>query len=77
MQKGWVIAMNRTQKYMSMNEAPLSHSNKSDSSEHRSYETPRLIVYGDVRDVTLGPTPGIGESGCEFDRRAGSPLECP
>ncbi|MCH2191920.1 MAG: lasso RiPP family leader peptide-containing protein [Gammaproteobacteria bacterium] len=27
------------------------------------YETPRLIHYGDVRDVTLGGSLGIGESG--------------
>lgn len=42
-----------------------------------SYEKPVLIAYGDVRDVTLGPTPGLGESGCEFQRRTGSPLSCP
>ncbi len=33
------------------------------------YETPTLIYYGDVRDVTLGPTVGIGESGNELGRR--------
>lgn len=43
----------------------------------QSYEKPVLIAYGDVRDVTLGPTPGLGESGCEFQRRTGSPLSCP
>lgn len=43
----------------------------------KAYEKPVLIVYGDVRDVTLGPTPGLGESGCEFQRQAGSPLQCP
>lgn len=26
------------------------------------YEAPRLEVLGDVRDVTLGATPGIGDS---------------
>lgn len=41
------------------------------------YETPLLVSYGDVRDVTLGPTAGVGESGCEFDRDAGTPLSCP
>jgi hypothetical protein len=45
--------------------------------EVRGYEKPVLIFYGDVRDVTLGPTPGLGESGCEFQRQAGSPLSCP
>ena len=41
------------------------------------YETPLLVSYGDVRDVTLGPTAGLGESGCEFARRAGTPPSCP
>ena len=27
------------------------------------YRTPVLKVYGDIRDVTLGGTPGMGESG--------------
>jgi hypothetical protein len=29
----------------------------------RVYVSPRLVRYGDVRDVTLGPSPGLGESG--------------
>jgi hypothetical protein len=29
----------------------------------KPYSTPRLVRYGDVRDVTLGPSPGLGESG--------------
>jgi len=29
----------------------------------RPYEAPRLRRYGDVRDVTLGPSNGTGESG--------------
>ena len=41
------------------------------------YETPELICYGDVRDVTLGPTPGFAESGCINDRQAGTPPSCP
>ena len=28
-----------------------------------SYEKPVLKCYGDVRDITLGPSPGVGESG--------------
>ena len=36
-------------------------SNKSSSSYE--YEKPVLICYGDVRDITLGPSPGFGESG--------------
>jgi len=27
------------------------------------YEKPVLKCYGDVRDITLGPSPGVGESG--------------
>ncbi|MEM6576740.1 MAG: hypothetical protein AAF736_20895 [Pseudomonadota bacterium] len=29
----------------------------------KPYRRPELIPRGDVRDVTLGPTPGVGESG--------------
>lgn len=29
----------------------------------RPYDKPKLTPRGDVRDVTLGPTPGVGESG--------------
>ncbi len=32
----------------------------------KPYETPTLISYGDVRDVTLGGTLGFGESGAGF-----------
>lgn len=35
----------------------------------KSYTTPTLISYGDVRDVTLGPTVGILESGNEQSRK--------
>ncbi|MFQ3245127.1 MAG: hypothetical protein ACI9SP_001774 [Arenicella sp.] len=31
------------------------------------YETPTLIAYGDVRDITLGGTLGFGESGAGFE----------
>ena len=33
------------------------------ASNVRAYEAPVLIAYGDVRDVTLGGTLGMGESG--------------
>ena len=36
---------------------------------HRAYQKPVLIAYGDVRDVTLGPTEGLAESGAELTRR--------
>ncbi len=29
----------------------------------RPYEPPRLVLFGDLRTLTLGPSPGIGESG--------------
>ncbi len=29
----------------------------------RPYSAPVLLEYGDVRDVTMGPTVGFGESG--------------
>jgi len=33
----------------------------------KAYETPTLIAYGDVRDITLGGTLGAGESGAGFE----------
>jgi hypothetical protein len=33
------------------------------SAARKPYATPKLTRYGDVRDVTLGPSPGTGESG--------------
>ncbi|MBL4673136.1 MAG: lasso RiPP family leader peptide-containing protein [Arenicella sp.] len=33
----------------------------------KAYETPTLIAYGDVRDITLGGTLGFGESGAGFE----------
>lgn len=39
------------------------------SASKLAYESPVLIHYGDVRDITLGPTVGIGESGNELGRR--------
>ncbi len=29
----------------------------------RPYQSPVLTAYGDVRDITMGPTVGFGESG--------------
>ena len=39
---------------------------KSKSKPVLNYEKPVLKCYGDVRDVTLGPTVGLGESGAVF-----------
>lgn len=36
----------------------------------RPYRAPTLTPFGDVRDLTLGPTPGIGESGAPLVFRA-------
>lgn len=38
------------------------------------YEKPVLISFGDVRDITLGPTLGTAESGCAGVFRPGSGL---
>lgn len=37
--------------------------NRKSSHGKAAYRTPTLKVYGDIRDVTLGGTPGSGESG--------------
>lgn len=29
----------------------------------KAYSPPQLAVFGDVRDVTMGVSPGVGESG--------------
>jgi hypothetical protein len=41
--------------------APFSQS--SIAGPKRPYERPQLVVFGDLRTFTLGPSPGIGESG--------------
>ncbi len=37
--------------------------NKPNSAAKRPYTPPRLTRLGDLHDVTLGPSAGIGESG--------------
>ena len=39
----------------------------------KAYEKPVLIAYGDVRDITLGPTVGEGESGAALFLRVPPP----
>lgn len=29
----------------------------------KPYRKPRLVLWGDLRGLTLGPSPGVGESG--------------
>ena len=41
----------------------LSETEIATSDSALTYEKPVLICYGDVRDITLGPSIGIGESG--------------
>lgn len=36
----------------------------------KPYSAPVLTCYGDVRDITLGPSIGVGESGNPTIRRA-------
>lgn len=47
-------------------------SNSQNVNIDRQYEKPVLLVYGDVRDITLGPTVGEGESGCALFFRSGA-----
>jgi hypothetical protein len=46
---------------------PDSEEIRKDSSDRpprkrRVYSPPRLEVLGDIRDLTLGPSPGVGDS---------------
>ncbi len=56
----------------SLNKKPLGHESPRECDDEglvmpKAYETPRLMCYGDVRDVTLGGTLGEGESGAGFE----------
>jgi len=37
--------------------------NKDEISLKKPYQTPKLYVYGELRDLTLGGSPGTGDSG--------------
>lgn len=52
-------------------EAPTA-SEVSAPGRRRPYREPSLTVHGDVRSLTLGPSPGIGESGLPLLLRANS-----
>lgn len=43
----------------------------------RPYRSPTLVIHGDVRSLTLGPSPGIGESGLPLILRAGGSPSVP
>jgi hypothetical protein len=41
----------------------VEHKTGGNMKPRRLYQAPELISYGDVRDITMGPTVGFGESG--------------
>lgn len=53
------------QRVSTLHEAAMSDAEAATGSTLRNkvYRKPRLTLWGDLRDVTLGPSPGIGESG--------------
>lgn len=44
----------------------------SGSCPKRPYRSPRLIALGELLDVTMGPSPGLGESGNPAVFRSGT-----
>lgn len=48
------------QKYMNKNQ---STETSKQSNKRKKYEKPVLIPLGDIRDVTMGGSPGFGDSG--------------
>jgi hypothetical protein len=42
---------------------PAEAEPKAPAAAKKTYSPPRLAVFGDVRDVTMGVSPGVGESG--------------
>jgi len=59
--------MNKILKTKSFRQEPPHECDGDSSVMPKAYETPRLMCYGDVRDVTLGGTLGEGESGAGFE----------
>lgn len=51
---------------VSTDETPASPEAAVESRERRAYTPPVLSRFGDVRSVTLGGSPGGGDSGNEF-----------
>ncbi|MCI0417312.1 lasso RiPP family leader peptide-containing protein [bacterium] len=51
--------------------------NQKNEAKRRPYKTPKLIKYGDIRSLTLGGTPGSGDSGPGGGQEelVGSPVE--
>jgi len=59
--------MNNNVKATSQRHESIRENSDARASMRKAYETPRLLCYGDVRDVTLGGTLGEGESGAGFE----------
>ena len=43
--------------------------NQTEARTKKAYHQPNLISYGDVRDLTLAPSPGLFESGRGYNFR--------
>lgn len=44
-----------------------------DGRDKKAYVRPRLVRYGEIRTVTLGTSPGVGESGPSGTRNRPTP----
>lgn len=55
--------MTRSPKPTSDRIQPDSQSTPGAASNDRRWEKPRLTVHGDLRELTMGPSPDTGESG--------------
>ena len=70
-------AMNSQHECIDANRVKIGAASEQETKAVKAYESPELICYGDVRDVTLGPTVGTGESGCEVLAVGPPTLPCP
>lgn len=55
--------MNRSPKPRMDGKQPDSPPAGAETARRRRWERPRLTAYGDLRELTMGGTPGSGESG--------------
>jgi len=58
-----------TKNEVSPEETPASSQKAGEPSERRAYAPPVLFRFGDVRSVTLGGSPGGGDSGNTFNQQ--------
>jgi hypothetical protein len=61
---------------METNELLRTSRNNEDLSR-KAYHKPALFSYGDVRDLTLAPSPGLFESGRGYNFRTNWDDPCP